>query len=127
MRVVLALLLASTAATLCSGQSSKPSGVYLDNELANRVIDSLYARADWKRAYDIRTAQLALEQGRHQQTEELRRQDSLYCDSILWDQHSDIRDLAYENGVLAQRGKKTPLLVTVAALVGVIIGALITQ
>lgn len=96
-------------------------------EQGNRILDSLESRGDWLRAYQIRTGQLALEQDRHRDTEALRRQDSLRCDSVFWAGQDEQRALIYENDELHEGARRVPWLVTLATLIGLIAGMVLAQ
>lgn len=120
MRAATVLLLASTAAILCCGRLNGQSGVYLDNALANRVLDSLESREAWERAYRIRTAQLAVEMDRHRDTEAQRRQDSAYCDSAHWAEVNEVRVVQAENDELRSDARSVPWLVALTALVSIL-------
>ncbi len=126
MRVTAAVLLASLTTTALFGQS-KPNSVSFDNETGNRILDSLKSRGDWLRAYQIRTSQLALEQDRHRDTEALRRQDSLKCDSIHWAGEKEKGTLIQENDELRDNAKRVPIIVTLATLIGLLAGLVLGQ
>lgn len=91
------------------------------------MLDSLRSRADWERAFQVRSAQLILEQVRHERTEALRKQDSLRCDSVFWVGQDEQKALIYENDELHESARRVPWIVTLATLIGLVAGLVLAQ
>lgn len=108
-------------------RSAGQSYVNFTNTEANDILDSLRSRADWERAFTIRSGQLILEQSRHRDTEALRRQDSLRCDSIFWAGQDEQKTLIQENDDLHESARRVPWIVTLATLIGLVAGMVLAQ
>jgi hypothetical protein len=93
----------------------------------NDLLDSLRSRADWERAFQVRSAQLILEQVRHERTEALRRQDSLRCDSVFWVGQDEQKALIFENDELHESARRVPWIITLATLIGLVAGLVLAQ
>ena len=47
--------------TACCGRCAGQSGIFLDNKLGNRVLDSLKSRAEWEKSYRLLYTQYLLD------------------------------------------------------------------
>lgn len=119
--------------TLCSSVCGQPPDcpppgyLLISNTEGAAYADSLEQRGDWQRLSEIYKGKYGAEADRHRDTEALRVQDSVRCDSIFWAGQGEQKALIFENDELRDNAKRVPWIITLATLIGLVAGLVLAQ
>lgn len=69
--------------TACCGRCAGQSGIFLDNKLGNRVLDSLKSRAEWEKSYRLLYTQYLLAKNHVDDLDSTSVTVNAHCDSLV--------------------------------------------
>lgn len=88
--------------TVFCGRCAAQSGIYLDNRLGNRVLDSLKSRADWEKSYRVLYSQYLLAKDHANDLDSTSVTANAHCDSVVRQGFARERELITDNTALTR-------------------------
>lgn len=88
--------------TACCGRCAGQSGIFLDNKLGNRVLDSLKSRAEWEKSYRLLYSQYLLAKSHVDDLDSTSVTVNAHCDSLVKNGFRRENELITENTGLRQ-------------------------